>query len=96
MDRGAGEPESQLNALEGAVRAMRAKGAPGMTLRTTEHDEWILGDGGHAVRPTGGHGHVAGRRRRAGCSLRGAAPGAARAANRPGPGAPGEQREHVD
>lgn len=43
------EPESQLNALEGAVRAMRAKGAPGMTLRTTEHDEWILGDGGQLV-----------------------------------------------
>jgi len=28
---------------------MRAKGAPGMTLRTTEHDEWVVGDGGQLV-----------------------------------------------
>ena len=43
------EPESLLNTLESAVRTMRAKGAPGLTLRTREHDEWIIGDGGQLV-----------------------------------------------
>ena len=28
---------------------MRAKKAPGMTLRTDEHDEWVVGDGGQLV-----------------------------------------------
>jgi maleylpyruvate isomerase len=39
------DPDSVLNALEAAVRAMRAKGAPGMTLVTGERDEWVIGDG---------------------------------------------------
>ncbi|RKQ36791.1 maleylpyruvate isomerase family mycothiol-dependent enzyme [Kocuria tytonis] len=43
------QPQSVLDALEGAVRTMRAKDAPGMTLRTAEHDEWIIGDGGQLV-----------------------------------------------
>lgn len=43
------DTESVRDTLEGAVRAMRAQGAPGMTLRTTEHDEWIIGDGGQLV-----------------------------------------------
>lgn len=43
------DPQSVLDTLEGAVRTMRAKGAPGMTLRTTEHDEWVVGDGGQLV-----------------------------------------------
>ena len=43
------EPESVLNALEAAVKTMRAKKAPGMTLRTDEHDEWVVGDGGQLV-----------------------------------------------
>lgn len=43
------EPESVLDALEAAVKTMRAKNAPGMTLRTDEHDEWVVGDGGQLV-----------------------------------------------
>ena len=39
------DPDSLLNALEAAVRTMRAKGAPGMTLVTEERDEWVIGDG---------------------------------------------------
>jgi len=39
------DPDSLLNALEAVVRAMRAKGAPGMTLVTEERDEWVIGDG---------------------------------------------------
>lgn len=39
------DPDSLLNALEAAVRTMRAKGAPGMTLVTEERDEWVVGDG---------------------------------------------------
>jgi maleylpyruvate isomerase len=39
------DPDSVLNALEAAVRTMRAKGAPGMTLVTEERDEWVIGDG---------------------------------------------------
>ena len=31
------------------MRTMRAKGAPGMTLRTEERDEWIIGDGGQLI-----------------------------------------------
>lgn len=39
------DPDSLLDALEAAVRTMRAKNAPGMTLVTEERDEWIIGDG---------------------------------------------------
>lgn len=39
------DPDSLLNALEAAVRTMRAKDAPGMTLVTEERDEWVVGDG---------------------------------------------------
>ena len=39
------DPDSLLNALEAAVRTMRAKGAPGLTLVTEERDEWVIGDG---------------------------------------------------
>lgn len=39
------DPDSVLDALEAAVRTMRAKGAPGMTLVTDERDEWVIGDG---------------------------------------------------
>jgi maleylpyruvate isomerase len=39
------DPDSLLDALEAAVRTMRAKGTPGMTLVTEERDEWVIGDG---------------------------------------------------
>jgi maleylpyruvate isomerase len=39
------DPDSLLDALEAAVRTMRAKDAPGMTLVTEERDEWVIGDG---------------------------------------------------
>ncbi len=39
------DPDSLLNALEAAVRTLRAKDAPGMTLTTEERDEWVIGDG---------------------------------------------------
>ncbi|MGJ9404464.1 maleylpyruvate isomerase family mycothiol-dependent enzyme [Arthrobacter sp. KK5.5] len=39
------DPDSVLDALEAAVRTMRAKDAPGMTLVTEERDEWVIGDG---------------------------------------------------
>jgi maleylpyruvate isomerase len=39
------DPDSLLDALEAAVRTMRAKGAPGLTLVTEEGDEWVIGDG---------------------------------------------------
>ena len=39
------DPDSVLNAIEAAVRKLRAKGAPGMTLVTEERDEWVIGDG---------------------------------------------------
>ncbi|MEV4901060.1 maleylpyruvate isomerase family mycothiol-dependent enzyme [Citricoccus sp. NPDC055426] len=39
------DPDSLLNAVEAAVRAMRTRNAPGMTLVTEERDEWIIGDG---------------------------------------------------
>lgn len=39
------DPDSLLDALEAAVRTMRAKNAPGMTLVTEERDEWVIGDG---------------------------------------------------
>lgn len=39
------DPDSLLNAVEAAVRAMRVRNAPGMTLVTEERDEWVLGDG---------------------------------------------------
>jgi maleylpyruvate isomerase len=40
------DPDSLLNAIEAVVRAMRAKGGPGMTLVTEERDQWIIGNGG--------------------------------------------------
>jgi maleylpyruvate isomerase len=39
------DPDSLLNAVEAAVRAMRVRNAPGMTLVTEERDEWVIGDG---------------------------------------------------
>lgn len=39
------DPDSLLDALEAAVRSLRAKDAPGMTLVTEERDRWIIGDG---------------------------------------------------
>ena len=39
------DPDSLLNAIEAVVRAMRAKGGPGMTLATEERDQWIIGNG---------------------------------------------------
>ena len=39
------DPDSLLNAVEAAVRAMRVREAPGMTLVTEERDEWVIGDG---------------------------------------------------
>ncbi|PNH80217.1 maleylpyruvate isomerase family mycothiol-dependent enzyme [Arthrobacter sp. AFG20] len=39
------DPDSLLNAIEAVVRAMRAKGGPGMTLVTEERDQWIIGNG---------------------------------------------------
>ncbi|MGO1885945.1 MAG: maleylpyruvate isomerase family mycothiol-dependent enzyme [Citricoccus sp.] len=39
------DPDSLLNAVEAAVRAMRVRKAPGMTLVTEERDEWVIGDG---------------------------------------------------
>ncbi|MEW1807678.1 maleylpyruvate isomerase family mycothiol-dependent enzyme [Pseudarthrobacter sp. NPDC080039] len=39
------DPDSLLNAIEAVVRALRSKGAPGMTLVTEERDEWVIGDG---------------------------------------------------
>ncbi len=43
------DPDSLLNAVEAAVRAMRAKDAPGLTLVTEERDEWVIGDGAQRV-----------------------------------------------
>ncbi|MBM6622465.1 maleylpyruvate isomerase family mycothiol-dependent enzyme [Micrococcaceae bacterium RIT802] len=37
--------DAQLYGIEAAVRTMRAKNAPGMTLVTEEGDEWVVGDG---------------------------------------------------
>lgn len=37
--------ESLLDGLEAAVRTMKAKEAPGMTLRTEEGEQWVIGDG---------------------------------------------------
>lgn len=37
--------DSQFDALEAAVRTLRAKNAPGLTLETDEGDEWVIGDG---------------------------------------------------
>ncbi|MDQ1060367.1 maleylpyruvate isomerase [Arthrobacter globiformis] len=39
------DPDSLLNAIEAVVRALRAKGAPGMKLVTEERDQWIIGNG---------------------------------------------------
>ena len=41
--------DSQLYGIEAAVRTMRAKHAPGMTLVTEEGDEWVIGDGAQKV-----------------------------------------------
>lgn len=43
------DPESLRDALDAAVRTMRAKNAPGMTLRTGQRDEWVIGDGGQQI-----------------------------------------------
>lgn len=43
------DPDSLLNAVEAAVRAMRVRNAPGMTLVTEERDEWVIGDGALTV-----------------------------------------------
>lgn len=48
------DPDSLLDALEDAVRTMRAKNTPGMTLVTEERDEWVIGDG--ALRVTADRG----------------------------------------
>lgn len=37
--------DAQLYGVEAAVRTMRAKNAPGMTLVSEEGDEWVIGDG---------------------------------------------------
>lgn len=37
--------DAQLYGVEAAVRTMRAKDAPGMTLVSEEGDEWVVGDG---------------------------------------------------
>jgi len=42
---GEADPDSVLDALEAAVRTMRAKDSPGMTLATEEGEEWVVGDG---------------------------------------------------
>lgn len=39
------DPDSLLNALEAAVRSLRFRGSPGMTLVTEERDECVIGDG---------------------------------------------------
>ncbi|PRB70206.1 maleylpyruvate isomerase family mycothiol-dependent enzyme [Arthrobacter sp. MYb213] len=44
------DPDSQENAVEAAVRTMRVKNAPGMTLLSEEGDEWVIGDGSLQVR----------------------------------------------
>ncbi|UYQ77467.1 maleylpyruvate isomerase family mycothiol-dependent enzyme [Glutamicibacter sp. JL.03c] len=44
------DPASQENAVEAAVRTMRVKDAPGMTLLSEEGDEWVIGDGSLTVR----------------------------------------------
>ncbi|WP_159610779.1 maleylpyruvate isomerase family mycothiol-dependent enzyme [Glutamicibacter sp. JC586] len=44
------DPDSQENAVEAAVRAMRVKDAPGMTLLSEEGDKWVIGDGSLTVR----------------------------------------------
>ncbi len=44
------DPDSQAHAVEAAVRTMRVKNAPGMTLVTEEGDEWVIGDGALKVR----------------------------------------------
>lgn len=44
------DPDSQEDAVEAAVRTMRVKNAPGMTLVTEEGDEWVIGDGELKVR----------------------------------------------
>ena len=37
--------DAQLYGVEAAVRTLRAKDAPGMTLVSEEGDEWVIGDG---------------------------------------------------
>lgn len=39
------DPDSVLDALEAAVRTMKVKDGPGMTIVTDERDEWVIGDG---------------------------------------------------
>ncbi len=44
------EPDSLEDAVEAAVRTMRVKNAPGMTLLSEEGDQWVIGDGSLTVR----------------------------------------------
>lgn len=39
------DPDSLLDALDAAVRSLRGKAAPGLTLVTEERDQWVIGDG---------------------------------------------------
>ncbi|ALG30534.1 mycothiol-dependent maleylpyruvate isomerase [Glutamicibacter halophytocola] len=47
---GEADPASQKDAIQAAVRTMRAKNAPGMTLLSEEGDTWVVGDGSLTVR----------------------------------------------
>jgi len=47
---GEADPASQKDAIQAAVRTMRAKNAPGMTLLSEEGDTWGVGDGSLTVR----------------------------------------------
>ncbi|KSU66125.1 maleylpyruvate isomerase family mycothiol-dependent enzyme [Arthrobacter sp. NIO-1057] len=49
------EPDSQEEALEAAVRTMRFKDAPGMTLLANDGGEWVIGDGSLTVRADRAH-----------------------------------------
>lgn len=44
------EPASLEDGIEAAVRTMRVKKAPGMTLLTDEGDRWVVGDGELSIR----------------------------------------------
>lgn len=43
------DPNSVLNVIEAAVRTMRAKGAPGMTLFTEQGADWVIDEPPRAV-----------------------------------------------
>lgn len=44
------EPDSLEDSVKAAVRTMRFKNAPGMTLLSEEGDQWVIGDGSLTVR----------------------------------------------